>query len=1324
MRTNHSRLKIGSSIAALIASLAIAAPAGAQDAAAAAQGAPPAPEGLGGAMDEIVVTGSSIRGVAPVGSNLVSVGQDALAKVAATTSSELVNTVPAITTAGATPQAQSSYSYYAPQIHSLAGSGSNTTLALIDGLRMPGGGLQHAQTDPNIIPTPALQRVEVLADGASSIYGSDAVAGVVNFITRKRFDGIQVNGRIGFADHYRSYDVNGIWGTQWDTGGVYVAAQFLKQDEITNDKRGFLSRGDYRDIGGSNTNTFNCSPATLRGNTGPNVVYPNADAATTLPNNQAQYGFCNGSVYGSAIPGVQREGVLVVVNQDFGDRLSFTGKLVYNHLTHFSTGTPGTINGATAFGPGSPANRTTQINPYYRNPAGTDFTSQTINWLALTPDGDYGTNNYENQTFYVTAVFDYKLTDKWTMTASGALARSNSFQRGRNTFCAPCALYTLNGSSSNNGNQSSVLPGLGGQTSTVAQALTPASSLDVWNPLSSNRTPQAVWDYIYTNNTNNEHQNNMYQLKLEAQGPVFSLPAGEVRVAAGFEYEHFTQDVYGLNLNGQGTGYQNFIMNLGPRRVKSGYVEIYVPVISEDMEVPLVRAFDLSISGRLDAYSDSETTKNPKIAANWTVTDWLKIRGNWAESFVAPPLNQVGDPRQGYLRGATGTGSSAVIDVPVASYPEVKLLPGCETATVTCRVGANTGREGLDRSLGAGFAGVVPQTGSSWSVGMDLKPFGGFTANVTYWANVFKGGVASPAQPLILNSAALHDRLTICPNTCTADQIRVFTNVDNGATTAAVLPTPVYFLINRDVGNVLNLNVQGIDAQFTYRLETDSLGIFTIGNSITYFTKFDQDFGDASFSILNTSGYNSQFPSIQTKGRAQLGWEKGPIALDLFMNYTGSYRNWIQTSVIPVEVGPTGNPVGGGDKVRADINFDMHLAYNFTGGALKGSQVYLDIKNMFDRNPPFYNGNTTGAGGVGAWGFNGFTSNLLGRLVSLGFRASFERGRPPARRAPPPTRPPGRNASKKTIHSDGGSFMKNPTRSLAALVLLGSAAQAQIAVSANDGKQLRPGEAPTTRTLDTVSLIDMRSYPPRLLGSVAAPASMIGAPAAVAIAPGGRFAVVTCNQRLNAAGELVPAGFVSVIDISRPAAPALVQSLEVSPGAGGVAINAAGTLALVTSNSDDTVAIFSIRAGGLARRHAAARAPGARPTDIVFARDGRAAYVVAQGAGEAHPPVRVGREGGGGGRCGAGGLAALWRRDQPRRTLSLQHQSGRRAGRAAARSGAAAHRRGHRRQSRDRRCRERGCRTGAGTRHPVARQPLSGGGGGKRIGRPAGQRGL
>src|SRR3546814_8000427 len=90
----------------------------------------------------------------------------------------------------------------------------------MDGLRLPGGGTQFAQTDPNIIPVSAIQRVEVLADGASSVYGSDAVAGVVNFITRRTFDGFEANAQAGFADSYHNTTFNFIWGKKWDTGGV------------------------------------------------------------------------------------------------------------------------------------------------------------------------------------------------------------------------------------------------------------------------------------------------------------------------------------------------------------------------------------------------------------------------------------------------------------------------------------------------------------------------------------------------------------------------------------------------------------------------------------------------------------------------------------------------------------------------------------------------------------------------------------------------------------------------------------------------------------------------------------------------------------------------------------------------------------------------------------------------------------------------------------------------------------------------------------------------------------------------------------------------
>ena len=98
---------------------------------------------------------------------------------------------PGISTANAPPQGVNNNSFFAPQIHQLAGSISNSTLAVVDGMRFVGAG-GDTLADPNIIPTAAIQRVEVLADGASSIYGSDAVSGVVNFITRKDYEGLEL----------------------------------------------------------------------------------------------------------------------------------------------------------------------------------------------------------------------------------------------------------------------------------------------------------------------------------------------------------------------------------------------------------------------------------------------------------------------------------------------------------------------------------------------------------------------------------------------------------------------------------------------------------------------------------------------------------------------------------------------------------------------------------------------------------------------------------------------------------------------------------------------------------------------------------------------------------------------------------------------------------------------------------------------------------------------------------------------------------------------------------------------------------------------------
>ena len=402
-------------------------------------------EAPGEAANEIVVTGSKIRGVAPIGSNLISVGQETIEKTAPVNVSQLVNTVPSISTAGSVAQGENANSYYSPQIHSLAGSSSNTTLVIVDGLRLPGGGTQFAQTDPNIIPVSAIQRVEVLADGASSVYGSDAVAGVVNFITRRTFDGFQANAQFGFADHYHNKDFSFIWGKKWDTGGVYLAGSFTQQSKLMNKYRDFSSLGDYRPIGGSNTNSFQCLPATI---TTPGVsgIYLSPSATTTVPNSSANAP-CNNSVYATLLPSQYRANTLIKITNDFSDKLTVTASLNYNRQETHSPNAPGGLSNVTVFAQGSPASMATIIvngtptpvsrgNPFFVAPAGTPgATQETLNALILTPDGNYGRGQSQEDSIYATMVADYKITSDWTATLSDAFGWNRSALNTINGFC-------------------------------------------------------------------------------------------------------------------------------------------------------------------------------------------------------------------------------------------------------------------------------------------------------------------------------------------------------------------------------------------------------------------------------------------------------------------------------------------------------------------------------------------------------------------------------------------------------------------------------------------------------------------------------------------------------------------------------------------------------------------------------------------------------------------------------------------------------------------------------------------------------------------------
>jgi len=185
-----------------------------------------------------------------------------------------------------------------------------------------------------------------------------------------------------------------------------------------------------------------------------------------------------------------------------------------------------------------------------------------------------------------------------------------------------------------------------------------------------------------------------------------------------------------------------------------------------------------------------------------------------------------------------------------------------------------------------------------------------------------------------------------------------------------------------------------------------------------------------------------------------------------------------------------------------------------------------------------------------------------------------------------------------------------------ALALAVSAsAHAQLAISANDGKQPRLSEVPTSHTPDNVAVIDMNHFPPKIIGSVDAPTSMIGPPGAVAVAHNGSFALVSNAQKFDPADEkkFVLDDTVSVIDLKDPKHPTVIQTLHAGAGATGISINKADTLAMVAATGG-TVSVYSVSGKTLTPVDTLQFNPKDQPVDVAISPDGKTALVVQRSA--------------------------------------------------------------------------------------------------------------
>jgi iron complex outermembrane receptor protein len=938
-------------------------------------------------LEEVVVTGTSIRGAAPVGANLITVGREDIESSGAQTLQQVMRSVPAVTGFGNSAQggfgSADGAGTFAPTIHGLGASASNGTLVLIDGHRIPLSGINHTLVDPNVIAPLAIERVEVLPDGASSVYGSDAVAGVLNFITRRRYDGFEGTAQAAFGDGYDTKNASFIYGTTGDIGSVLFTYGFSERSALSASDRDFTA-ADHRAQGGGNFANFNCAPASVSpatGQPGAGLIFAAPYTGAGIANN-ANNSFCDFSGLADLLPKDTRHNVLIKLDREISDGITFTSDFVYSKETNVAQIARGSVT-ANVFGPGStPTGGAAQINPFFQGPAGVN--AETVRFQADDLFGPGARQSGGAESIFGTAGLDVQLKGTWRASLGATLGQDNSRLRRDGALCVSCALLALNGTTNTAGNPTT--PSVPGTTTAVTQSLTSANALDVWSAVASNQSSATLRSQLLDSTQLQIANQAIRDFNLKFDGALFTLPGGDVRMAVGGEYIKYRMREELTRERGTGPASTNSIttfLNLG-RNVKSGYVELLIPVVGEGNAFPGFHSFDVNLSGRYDDYSDFGNTTNPKYAFTWGITESLHVRGNYARSFTAPALTSRGNENGvtaesnfGGLTGATAAGVNANLSIP-NTYPGAIGLPGCTAATPTCLINTSA-VQGL--FLAGGNKDLTAQKGKTWSVGLDFAPraVSGLRMSATFWNVKYLGAITAPQAAFAIGSPDLNSLLQLFPTGATPAQIAAATG---SLPQASPLPATVYFIYSFQQRNAFNLDANGVDADVSYRFET-GVGNFNLGLSASRKLKMDESFGTGgeSFSVLNTIGINTTFPSNKMAGRASLGWNHNSLGADLFVNYIGSYVNRNGSAPFAVTRSAAFSPIGGGQTVDSYTTVDVHVAYNFANeGWLSGTTIFLDGNNILDEEPPFVNT---------ALGYDPFNANPIGRVVTVGFNKKW-----------------------------------------------------------------------------------------------------------------------------------------------------------------------------------------------------------------------------------------------------------------------------------------------------------------------------------------------
>jgi len=509
----------------------------------------------------------------------------------------------------------------------LRGLGENNTLVLIDGQRQVPFPLTEGTSnfvDINAVPLAAVDRIEILRDGASATYGADAIAGVVNIILKDEYNGADLYTHYGITQRgdgaeYRVSLTGGIASKLWNDESkfsIISALDYYELDPIRSSDRGFSSNPDHSSRGYNNRlSSLGNRLQTIDPNTGNFVLErPGLNGIGVKPSDFAQGSpdsmipFYNYAPYSNLISREQRIGDFTKIKFEPTNFLRFYDSFSYQHQEENTQVSPSLIGRSDDLV--VPAN-----NPY--NPYGQDIPL----FYSTVEAGPRQKTITIDTTRNVVGVQLFNLLNNWFVNASYLYAESNLEIKNHNYL-----------------SKSRLQNALGGlATGLVGQYYNPFRDNSIYRDATNTALINSAKVPIF-----DRARSSLAIWSLKAGGELFSLPSGAMILGLGLEYRDDKiinrKDIYSQNNDVVGFGGAS---DNGQRWVRSGYYELTVPILGDKWAFPGARFFEVMVAQRYDEYSDFGSAAKPKFSFRYKPLDDFTIRGSYSEGFRAPSIAEL-----------------------------------------------------------------------------------------------------------------------------------------------------------------------------------------------------------------------------------------------------------------------------------------------------------------------------------------------------------------------------------------------------------------------------------------------------------------------------------------------------------------------------------------------------------------------------------------------------------------------------------------------------------------------------------------------------------